>query len=385
MLISSVLSLVLVCAGQFALPVQNAARQLIDSIDFGKTLLGGALSFLLFAAALNVDLRQLREEKWSVTMLASASVVLSTAIIGILSLWIFGWVGLNVCLICCFLFGALISPTDPIAVLGLLKNAHASKSISTRIAGESLLNDAAGLILFIIFYDLLNDSAGFSWQNVAAVLVIDVLGGVLLGLALGWIASLMIARVTDYHVAVLLTLALVSGGYALALALEVSGPLAVVAAGLVLGNANRRRKISERMRNQLDSFWELIDGVLNATLFLLIGLQVLVLKFHAAYLIAALLVVPTVLLARFISVGATAAFMRLLDCVFTLTEVKLITWGGMRGAISIALVLSLPAGDLRDLLLTVTYVVVAFSILVQSLTLPWFLRRVLPQVDAVAT
>ncbi len=290
--------------------------------------------------------------------------------------------GLNIPLLYCLLFGALISPTDPVAVLGLLKGSAAPVGLQTKIAGESLLNDGAGLVAFLFFLESLlatGPKMDLDWHRGVELLAIEAGGGVLLGLVLGGITFLFLRTVDDYRVEILLTLALVSGGYALALAVHTSGPLVVATSAILIGNLARKHAMSEKTRQNLDTFWELIDEVLNALLFAVVGLQVVSLKFHPGYLGAAALMVPAVLLARVVSVGAPGLVFKLFGReVEPFGGFLLLTWGGLRGAISVALALSLPGGPERDVLLVATYVVVAFSILVQGTTIPWLLRRTLP-------
>ncbi len=382
MLFSLLLSLAFIVGEHFGLPFKNALEHLLGQINLSQTLLGGVLSFLLFAAAMNIELDALREQRWRVFSLAFVSTLLSTVIVAALAWVIFRWLGLNLPLLYCLLFGALISPTDPVAVLGLLKNANTPLALKTKIAGESLLNDGAGLVAFLFFLESLvatGPTLDLEWRRAVELLLIEAGGGVALGLALGGTVFLLLRSVDDYRVEVLLTLALVSGGYALALALHTSGPLAVATAGILVGNLARKHAMSEQTRHHLDTFWELIDEVLNALLFAVVGLQVVALKFQPGYLLAAAAMIPAVLLARAASVAGPGAVFRLFGReIEPLGGFLLLTWGGLRGAISVALALSLPAGRERDVLLVVTYVVVAFSILVQGTTIPLLLRRIPP-------
>lgn len=382
MLFSLLLSLAFIAAERFGLPFRTTLENLLAQVDLSQSLLGGVLSFLLFAAAMNIELHELREQRWRVFTLAFVSTLLSTVIVAGLAWGIFRWLGLNVPLLYCLLFGALISPTDPVAVLGLLKGAGTPLSLETKIAGESLLNDGAGLVAFLFFLESLvatGPTMDLDWQRGVELLLREAGGGVLLGLALGGIVFALLRTVDDYRVEVLLTLALVSGGYALALALHTSGPLAVATSGILIGNLGRKHAMSETTRRNLDTFWELIDEVLNALLFAVVGLQVVSLKFQPGYFGAALAMIPAVLLARVASVAGPGAVFRLFGRkVEPLGGFLLLTWGGLRGAISVALALSLPGGRERDVLLVATYTVVAFSILVQGTTVPLLLRRTLP-------
>ena len=374
MLIALLVSLALLALDKLGLVFPAEwARHVLDGIDFNLTLLHGMLSFLLFAGALHVNLNDLAQQKWVIAILASLGVLISTFIIGGLTWWLLGVLGLHIALIYCLLFGALISPTDPIAVLGILKTAGAPKTLETKIAGESLFNDGVGVVIFLALLGVAT-SGEVQLEEVAELFVVEALGGVVFGLLIGWIAYHMLSKVDNYQVEILITLALVMGGYSLAGALHVSGPIAIVVAGLLIGNHGRVLAMSEKTREHLDAFWELVDEILNAVLFVLIGLEVLALTFHEAYLPAALLLLPVVLLARFISVGLPVTLMRRYRS-FSPHAVKILTWGGLRGGISVALALSLPIGPERNAILAITYIVVVFSILVQGLTVGRLIRR----------
>ncbi|MBA4148950.1 MAG: sodium:proton antiporter [Verrucomicrobia bacterium] len=374
MVIALVMSLGLIIGSEFGFDLESKAERIIASIDFNKTLMHGMLSFLLFAGALHVDLESLAKQKWVIGTFATIGVICSTFLIGGIMFYVFRWMGLPLSFLYCLLFGALISPTDPIAVVGLLKQANAPKSLEIKIAGESLFNDGIGVVVFIILFELVTGAHVFEWSHVGVLLAQEAIGGIVLGLFLGWITYQMLRSVENYQVEVLLTLALVTGGYALATALHTSGPLAIVAAGLLIGNHGRRFAMSDSTRQHLDMFWELVDEILNAVLFVLIGLEILILSLEKSYLLAGLIAIPVVLMARFISVGTPISIFRMRRD-FSRHAVKIMTWGGLRGGISVALALSLPASPERDLLLTVTYVVVVFSIIVQGLTLKPLLKK----------
>jgi len=290
------------------------------------------------------------------------------------ALWgIFGALGLPLALAWCLVFGALISPTDPIAVLAILKSARAERSLAAKMAGESLLNDGFGIVLFVLFLGIAGGEA-VSAAGVSSLLLREVLGGALFGLAIGYAAYRLLAAVDSYEVEILVTLALVMGGYAAARALHVSGPIAVVIAGVMIGNRGLRHAMAERSRERVGQFWGLIDEIFNAVLFIMVGLELLRLDFQSTYAWAGLLAIPAVLAARFLSVGI-ATLVPGLRQDFPLRVIAILTWGGLRGGISVALALSLPAGAQRDAIITVTYGVVLFSILVQGLTLSPLLRR----------
>lgn len=376
MLIALLMSVVLLLPLPFMEGFERDARTMLNSIDFDETLLHGMLSFLLFAGALHVNLDDLGQQKWAIGILATASVVGATFLIGGGAYFLLALLGIEVPLIYCLLFGALISPTDPIAVLGILKSAGAPKSLETKITGESLFNDGVAVVVFLVLARIATGGGDVTAADVLSLFVKEALGGLLFGLAAGWMAFLMLKRVDNYQVEVLVTLALAAGGYAVAEHLHISAPIAVVVAGLLIGNHGRIAAMSAKTIEHLDTFWELVDEVLNAILFVLIGLEVLVISLSGHYLLAGIAIIPLVLLARLVSVGAPIGVMRRFR-TFTPGVVTILTWAGLRGGISVALALSLPAGEPRDVLVTVTYVVVVFSILVQGLTLGPLIRRML--------
>jgi len=368
MLISLGASRLVVLSGELGFVEFEAyAEQILAGVDFDETLLHGMLSFLLFAGALHVNLQDLARQKWVIGSMATFGVLTSTVLVGGMTWLVSTWLGLGLPFIYCLLFGALISPTDPIAVLSILKSAGAPKSLETKITGESLFNDGIGVVIFLVLLGVVT-GGDLSAGEVAGLFVQEAIGGLVFGLVLGGLGYYLLKDVDEYQVEVLITLALVMGGYSLALALHLSGPIAVVVAGLLIGNHGRHLAMSDRTREHLDTFWELLDETLNAVLFVLIGLELLLISFQGEYLVAAALLIPAVLLARFVSVGLPVGVLRLRRD-FTKNVVKLLTWGGLRGGISVALALSLPEGPERDLLLAVTYAVVIFSIAVQGLSL----------------
>jgi len=372
LLIALLMSLVIIGLGKLGLGIEDDVRQLLGHIDFNQTLMQGMLSALLFAGALHVHLDELAEQKWVVATLASVGVITSTFIIGYASYGVFSFLALDIPLIYCLLFGALISPTDPIAVIGILKTLGAPKSLETKIAGESLFNDGVAVVVFLALLGIAgvghHGAEEVTATSVALSFLQEAVGGALFGFVLGFIVYRMLGSIDNYQVEVLLTLALVLGGYSLASSLHISGPIAIVVAGLFIGNSGRKFAMSEKTRLHLDNFWELVDEILNAILFVLIGLDVLVLALDVQYLWAGLIMIPVTLLARFAAVGIPVAIMKLKRS-FTPRIIRILTWGGLRGGISIALVLSLPDGKIRETLLVVTYIVVIFSILVQGLTI----------------
>jgi len=360
--------------------LKDDAKTMLVSIDFNATLLHGMLSFLLFAGALHVNLHDLAKQKWVIAILATAGVLTSTFIVGGAAWWLLGQFGLHVPLIDCLLFGALISPTDPIAVLGILKSSGAPKSLEVKITGESLFNDGVGVVVFLILIEIASGGGDITAGDVLTLFMKEALGGMLMGLVTGGIAYGMLRRIDNYQVEVLITLALASGAYAVAEHIHISAPITVVVAGLLIGNQGRGDAMSATTVKHLDDFWELIDEVLNAVLFVLIGLEVLVLTLTTQFLIAGAVAIPLVLGARLLSAGLPIAIMRRFRS-FSTGVVVILTWGGLRGGISVALALSLPASDYRDIIVTATYIVVAFSILVQGLTLGPVVRLMARRAD----
>lgn len=381
MVIALCFSLVLIALGFVVPAVERRAEAIIAGVDFNETLMHGMLGFLLFAGALHINLGDLARQKWLIAALASAGVILSTVLVGLFAWCVLRLVGIEGRFIYCLLFGALISPTDPIAVLAILKRAGAPKGLEIKIAGESLFNDGVGVVVFLGLWEIATGEYGFDLGHLTALFFQEAVGGALFGLALGYLAFRMLKTVDNYSVEILVSLAVAAGGYALALALHLSGPIAMVVAGLLIGNHGRTLAMSPKTCEHLDTFWELVDEILNAVLFVLIGLEVIVLVFTGAYLVAGLLIIPVVLLARWISVALPIGLLRRWQTLHP-QAVKILTWGGLRGGISVALALSIPAVSRdgspvpeRELLLAITYVVVVFSIVVQGLTIGPFVRN----------
>lgn len=460
MLLALLHAVAVLIIGRFYPPAIDSAQTLIGSIDFNESLMHGMLGYLLFAGALHVNLNDLKQQKLVIALLATIGVLVTTFLVGSFAYGITQLLGIEVRFLHCLIFGSVIAPTDPIAVLSIVKKLGAPKSLETKIAGESLFNDGVGVVVFIALMGIAGISQGhgeaeshplahsaytighldaderyavfpedevpygyedrvvappielleaadpsmphegMAWiklsqeelqsthkesyiTGAAKLFALEAGGGILFGLALGFIAFLLIRSIDNYTTEILLSLAVVTGGYALAYKLHVSGPLAMVVAGLLLGNHGRALAMSDQTREHLDTFWELVDELLNAVLFVLIGLEVLVLSFEGKYLLAGALAVPAALLARFISVGGVVSMLRL-KRTFTPNAVKVITWGGLRGGISIAMALALKDGLAKgteqdaiagNALLTMAYVVVAFSILVGGLTVGPLLKR----------
>ncbi len=387
MVISMLFSLSLVALGSFGIAVSGGLIRTVEGFNFSEALLHGMLGALLFAGSLHMDLDDLRTGRGVITTLATGGVLLSTAVVGGGAFLLFRATGLEVPIAYCFLFGALISPTDPIAVGAILQKAGLPNSLHTKITGESLFNDGVGVVLFILILEIATGGAGYgvahggeatmlergAW-NILELVATEVGGGLLFGALLGWVVYQMLARVDHYQVEILLTLAVVTGGYSLAQALHISGPLAMVVAGLLVGNHGRTFAMSPGVVERLDSFWELVDEFLNSVLFVMIGLEVLVLDVNLRIFAATLAMIPLVVLARWVSVGIPVSALPRFRASNP-HAVKILTWSGLRGGISVALALSLPLGPTRDLLVAVTYGVVIFSIVVQGLSVGPVVRR----------
>ena len=333
--------------------------------------MNGMLSYLLFAGALHVNLHDLKMQKRIVAVMATVGVVITTFSVGILAYGVFMLMNVEVPFIWCLVFGSLIAPTDPVAVLGILKTAGAPKSLKTKITGESLFNDGVGVVIYLVLAGIAIGGHDVTAGGVAMDFVKEAGGGIAIGLFLGVIAYTLLKSIDNYHVEILITLALVTGGYRLASYYHLSGPLAMVVAGLMIGNHARENAMSERTRSQVDTFWEIIDEVLNALLFLLIGLEIFLFEsINPAVLVVGIILIPMILMVRF---GSTWLPVFILSKYrkFTPGVVKILTWGGIRGGISVALALAIPkdVGVVREYILLVTYIIVIFSIAVQGLTL----------------
>jgi CPA1 family monovalent cation:H+ antiporter len=375
MLISLVCSLLLLFTGKFFPAVVEQPVSIIKSIDFQTLLMRAMLSFLLFAGAIHIDVGKLKQDIIPIASYAVFGVLISTAIIGVAMYLIFVLFHLPVPLIYCFLFGALISPTDPVSVLGILKDAKIPPSLEIKIAGESLFNDGVGVVVFISILEItITGTDNLSAWQIGISFLREAGGGLIWGIMLGYAGYWLLRSIDQYQVEVLITIALVMGGYLLAEHLHVSGPLAMVAAGIITGNKGRQEAMSDTTRDYVSKFWELLDDMLNALLFLLIGLEMLVFSFDQRTIWIGLLSILIVLFARLVSVFLPTLFLSFRKS-FERNLIPILTWGGLRGGISVALALSLPASEYRSIFIPITYVIVVFSILVQGLTIGKLARK----------
>lgn len=382
LVISLLGSLVVILLGELKIISLSDAERIVETINFEEVVLNGMLAFLLFAGALHVELDRLRRQKIPIAIMATVGVAGATFITGTLFWLGADLIGFDIPYSWALLFGALIAPTDPIAVLGILKSVKSPKSLETKIAGESLFNDGIAVVVFLTILATVEGHTDPTFGNVSLFLLEEAVGGAALGLVLGFVTYYLMKSLDDYATELLLTLALVTGGYALAVALHVSGPIAVVVAGIFIGNRARQLAMSKLTREHLDTFWELIDAVLNAALFILIGLEVIVISVTSAAFRLGLLAIPIMLFARFVSVSIPISLIRMTsDRTFSAGVIRIMTWGGLRGGISIALALSLPQSEFRDTLITATYIVVIFSIVVQGLTFGRLVRSLHVQPD----
>ncbi len=378
MVLSLGCSLIMVLAGRLGFTsMETWAIQVLAQVDFNEALMHGMLSFLLFAGALHVNLDDLKRQGPIIAVMATVGTVGSTFVNGFLAFWILDLLGIGLPFIYCLVFGALISPTDPIAVIGILRVSGTPKTLETQIVGESLFNDGVAVVVFLVLLGIASGDFDPTPTAVSLLLLEEAGGGIVFGLILGALGIGALRTVDNYSVEALITLAIVMGGYAASFAMHVSGPLAMVVAGLIIGNHGRRWAMSEQTRAHVDTFWELIDEVGNAVLFLLIGLEVLLLAFGASTIAASLLLIPAVLLCRMFWVGLPVLLLQRV-MPFSTHAIKILTWAGLRGGISVALALSLPDGPERDTLLVITYVIVIFSIVVQGLTTGPLIRKLDP-------
>ncbi|KZN14743.1 cation:proton antiporter [Marinomonas sp. TW1] len=382
---SVVISLLLILAVKM-LGDQTALfiTQVVAGIDFNQLLLKGMLGFLLFAGALEIDLTALRKQRWEITILVLFSTLVSTLIVGYLSFYIFGLLGFPVPLIYCLLFGALISPTDPIAVLAIIKQMSAPQGISIQVEGESLFNDGVGLVIFTTIFSIAFYGTEAHFADVAELFLVDAIGGIVFGLAIAVVGHFVIINCKDINIRLLVTLTIPSAGFALANIWEISGALAMVTSGILLGNITRQKAIKRRGPDgtrYVKDFWHATDSFLNALLFLIIGMLIVTMPFSWEVIGLGLVMIPVVLFARFISVGSPyLVFKRFRH--YDKHSVKILTWGGLRGGLALAMAAAIPSEeimiegfDLHDLIVIITYVVVIFSIIVQGLTISPLIQR----------
>ncbi|WP_026135546.1 cation:proton antiporter [Nafulsella turpanensis] len=378
MLMAIIASIIIRFAGESIFPnTTGKLFTLISEFDFTEVLMGAMLNFLLFAGAIHVNFADLKEHRLPIFTFSTVSVIISTFVVAGLLYYVSPFFNIELPFIYCLLFGALISPTDPIAVLGILKKANVPKSLETKIAGESLFNDGMAVVLFAVILQLTQaDSLEISFSSISWLLVKEAAGGLLLGLLLGYIASKALHNIDDYIVSVLITLSVVMGGYLIAHAIHISGPLTMVAAGLIIGNYGKRETMSPVTKDYLNKFWELIDEILNAILFLFIGFELLLLPDLINQWAIGAIAIIIVLLARLLSIWIPSLIVPFRN-KFSRGTLTMLVWGGLRGGVSIALVLSMDNGVYKDLLLEITYFVVVFSIVVQGLSVGKVASRVL--------
>ncbi len=371
-------SLGLVFAGKAGLIDLVEITGFVNALDFDDALLNGMLGALLFAGALHTDVTKLKANRLLIGTLATVGVAACSAMVAGASYGLFRLLDVPVPFIWCLVFGALIAATDPIAVGAILKKAGVPPKMSVLLTGESLFNDGVAVVLFIVLVGIAAGGGGdtATAAHVAELFAVEILGGIAAGFAMGWVVNRMMQGVDQYQVEILLTMAVVTGGYAASQRLHISGALAMVVAGLVIGSTGRERAMSQITQERLDGFWELVDEFLNAVLFVLIGIEVVIVDFSGRSLVAGLLAFPLILLARWISVGVPVRLLRTRQPTLPGT-LTILTWAGLRGGISVALALSLPASEFRSILLSVTYVVVCLSIVGQGLTVGPLVQRVL--------
>lgn len=375
MIVSLIFSLIIIVIGQFFPIFESLVEFRINSINFSELLLEGMLSFMLFAGAIHIKYADLKSEKLTIILFSTISVILSTFLIGFAAFYILKLFGIEVNIIHAFLFGALISPTDPIAVLSILKSAGVSKSLETKIAGESLFNDGVAVVVFLTILRLAQPGADIDAMSVIALFGQEAIGGILLGILLGFFGYKLMSHIDNYQVEVLISLAIVMGGYTLADFIHVSGPLAMVAAGIITGNSGKKYGMSDKTAEYVDKFWELIDEILNAVLFVLIGLELLIIEMNNTIFLISFILIFVALAARYISVWIPSLFINFREKINQNT-LAILTWGGLRGGISIALALSIHPQFDKEIWVTITYIIVCFSILVQGLTIGKLAKKI---------
>lgn len=374
MLLSLGMSGVVVLVGNAFPGLRHSAATYINHVDFSAVVLHGMLAFLLFAGALNLNLSDLSKQKAPVATLATFGTLLSACLVALALEGILLATGNSEPFVDCLLFGALISPTDPIAVLEMLHRVGAPAQLEAQLTGESLFNDGVGAVLFMTLLANFSNGGHLSVSSFTWNLLLEAGGGIGLGLVLGYLVYLLLRTLDSYRTEVLMTLALAMGGYALADALHLSAPLEAVASGLVVGGRARALAMSPTTRDHVDDFWDLVDAIMNVLLFLLLGLEMLAMPWKAAYIYAGLLAIPVVLGVRWLSVVTSLGMVRALHKPAR-GAIAVLTWGGLRGGLAVALALALPEGTVHNQLLAMTYVIVVFSVVVQGLSMSSLLRR----------
>jgi len=375
MIISLLFSLLIILLGELQPALLAEITRLIKSIDFYTILMKIMLSFLLFAGAIHLDGKSMKTQRTPILIFSTISTLISTFLVGAMLFGVCALLHFPIPFLYCLLFGALISPTDPIAVLSILRQAHIPASLETKISGESLFNDGVAVVIFLTIYEVIaRGSANLHLADILWLFLRETGGGLLLGTLLGYTGFLLLRSIDHYQVEVMITLAIVTGGYLLADRLNISGPLAMVVAGLITGSKSRVEVMSQTTRDYIDKFWEMIDEFLNAILFLLIGLEMLILPFNKLYLLLGILSIPIALAARYLSVWLPISLLKS-RTAFERNAISILTWGGLRGGISVALALSIPSGMHGQLFISITYIIVLFSIIVQGLTIGKVARR----------
>ena len=368
MIIAMISSIILVITGHLFPDTFTHFSNLLRDVDFTEVLMGAMLNFLLFAGAIHINLKDLKEQRGPIVIFSTVSVVISTFVVGGIVFYVAPLLGLEMPFLYCLLFGALISPTDPIAVMGVLKEAKVKKSLETKVAGESLFNDGVAVVVFAVILQLTQSSdMDISFGNISWLLIKEAAGGFIVGALLGLGASNAMRKIDDYKVSVLITLSVVMGGYLIARGMHISGPLTMVAAGIVIGNYGKRTAMSATTKDYLNKFWELIDEILNAILFLFIGFELLIIPNITNYWIMGGISILIVLFARFISIYVPVKLIPFKN-KFSNGTIKVLVWGGLRGGVSIALALSIDEGPHKPVILAITYFIVVFSIIVQGLS-----------------
>ncbi|AZB17647.1 sodium:proton antiporter [Chryseobacterium indologenes] len=364
-----------IVTGYFSSGFTEMIREKLALIDFSEFLLGILLSFLLFAGSLHVSIPELKKSAKSIISFATIGTLISTLVVGYSLFYLLSAFHQDIPLIYCLLFGALISPTDPIAVMGILKKTNLSKNIETNIVGESLFNDGIGVVIFVTILKIATlGPENFGPADIGILFIHEAIGGVIIGLVIGFIGYKLMKSIDHFQTEILISLAMVMGGYSLCHSIHVSGPLAMVVAGLMTGNRGKELAMSDITRDYLGKFWEVTDEVLNAILFMLIGLEIVIVSFDMSYLAIGIITAIIILISRFVSLYVPAVLFRF-KRVFGTKSLFIMTWGGLRGGISIALALSLPQNPYKDILVSITFVVVIFSILVQGITVEKVIKK----------